>query len=128
MQRASKKRDAIYAALMESKSHPTAEWIYRELKPDIPELSLGTVYANLSLFRKEGKAVSVAVVEGKERFDGDLTPHAHFICRCCGRVADVFAAASPEDPALPGIAESCQTTWHGICYDCCRCGAASRDK
>lgn len=61
------------------------------LKPDIPDLSLGTVYRNLALFREEGKAMSVATVAGQERFDGRTHPHAHFICEKCGRVDDVDA-------------------------------------
>ena len=46
----SKKRAAILACLQNTKTHPTAEWIYQQLKPQIPDLSLGTVYRNLSLF------------------------------------------------------------------------------
>jgi Fe2+ or Zn2+ uptake regulation protein len=41
--RRSKKRDASIG-FAESKNHPTAEQIYRALKPDWPALSLGTVY------------------------------------------------------------------------------------
>ena len=78
--RQSKKRDAIHEMLLASCDHPSAEEIYRRLKPDIPDLSLGTVYRNLSLFRKEGKAISVATVAGQERFDGWTHPHAKFIC------------------------------------------------
>lgn len=58
--RQSKKRDAIREILLASYDHPSVEEIYRRLKPDIPDLSLGTVYRNLALFREEGKAMSVA--------------------------------------------------------------------
>ena len=68
--RQSKKRDAIHEILLASYDHPSVEEIYRRLKPDIPDLSLGTVYRNLALFREEGKAMSVATVAGQERFDG----------------------------------------------------------
>ena len=50
MKRHSKKRDAILTCLRQTKSHPTAEWIYQKLKPEYPNLSLGTVYRNLSEF------------------------------------------------------------------------------
>ena len=53
--RQSKKRDAIREILLASYDHPSVEEIYRRLKPDIPDLSLGTVYRNLALFREEGK-------------------------------------------------------------------------
>ena len=70
-------------------SHPTAEALYMSLKPDYPELSLGTVYRNLSVLVEEGMAVSVATVDGQLRYDARTEPHAHFICRSCRSVMDL---------------------------------------
>ena len=42
--RYSKKREAILAAIQGTSCHPSAEWIYQQLKPSHPDLSLGTVY------------------------------------------------------------------------------------
>lgn len=50
MRRHSKKRDAILSCIRRSHLHPSAEWIYTQLKPEHPDLSLGTVYRNLALF------------------------------------------------------------------------------
>jgi Fur family peroxide stress response transcriptional regulator len=33
--------------------------------------------------------VSLGVVNGEERFDGNVAPHPHLVCRFCGRVADL---------------------------------------
>ena len=124
--RQSKKRDAIRKILLASYDHPSAEEIYRRLKPDIPDLSLGTVYRNLALFRGEGKAMSVATVAGQERFDGRTHPHAHFICEKCGRVDDVDAVL-PETLVtgeMPGEVRSWALTFYGIC----RCCAADDNK
>ena len=44
----SKKRDAILSCLCNTDTHPSAEWIYHQLKPQIPDLSLATVYRNLA--------------------------------------------------------------------------------
>ena len=60
----SRKREAILETIRSTKCHPTAQWVYEQLKPRIPDLSLGTVYRNISLFRQEGKLVSVGVVNG----------------------------------------------------------------
>lgn len=85
-------------------------------------MSLGTVYRNLSLFKKEGNALSVAVVGGQERFDGCTQPHAHFICRCCGGVSDfgpmpdILAA---EDGGGAMI-EGCQLNYYGVCAECAK--------
>ena len=97
-----------------------------DLPPDIPDLSLGTVYRNLALFREEGKAMSVATVAGQERFDGRTHPHAHFICEKCGRVDDVDAVL-PETLVtgeMPGEVRSWALTFYGIC----RCCAADDHK
>lgn len=85
----SKKRDAILAKIQSTTTHPSAEWVYRELKGDFPDLSLGTVYRNIALFKEEGQIISVGTVSGQERFDADTTPHAHLICIRCARVVDV---------------------------------------
>lgn len=120
----SRKRDAILSCIRDTRRHPSAEWIYDQLKPDIPDLSRGTVYRNLRLFLEEGSVMSVGVVNGLERFDGDVSPHAHFICQRCGKVLDL-----PELPAvdtMAGLAEAitggqverCALTFSGFCLDC----------
>lgn len=121
--RHSKKRDAILNALRMTNDHPSAEMLFARLKPDYPDLSLGTVYRNLSVFVSDGDAVSLGTVAGQERYDAVTTPHAHFICRCCGRVLDVH---SPElglmDSAVEretgGHISSCTLSFFGECADC----------
>lgn len=86
----SKKRDAIYNELLISKAHPSAEMLYSSLKVKIPDLSLATVYRNLSMFVNDGDAICVGNVNGHDRYDAVLAPHAHFICTNCGSVEDVY--------------------------------------
>lgn len=117
-QRHSKKRDAIYEMLSGTKAHPTAEWIYDQLKGSLPNLSLGTVYRNLAQFKEQGMAVCVATVNGQDRFDACTSPHSHFICRCCGAVQDVENAPLPPLPQVMGTIESCQLHYSGICASC----------
>ncbi|MBQ4652385.1 MAG: transcriptional repressor, partial [Oscillospiraceae bacterium] len=61
----SKKRAAILDALASVTEHPTAEMLYNALKNDYPELSLGTVYRNLTVLADEGLVVRVAHVGGQ---------------------------------------------------------------
>jgi len=93
----SRKREAIYSILCGTTVHPTAEWVYEALKPDYPDLSLGTVYRNLKKFCESGKVRSVGVIHGQEHFDGDITKHSHFVCTGCGRVLDIFEPVVPEE-------------------------------
>ena len=62
----SKKRQVILEALAATTAHPTAQELYQQLKPDYPDLSLGTVYRNLSLFSEQGDVMSVGVFRGQE--------------------------------------------------------------
>ncbi len=125
----SRKRDAILACLRGTTVHPSADWIYARLKPEIPDLSLGTVYRNLTLFREEGVIRSLGVVDGLERFDADTSPHMHFVCTCCGAVLDVEGAQLPAElPAMgaaAGNVSSCQVTFTGVCHSCASDACAS---
>lgn len=126
--RKSKKRDAIFDVLIATKSHPSAEWIYRKLKDDIPDLSLGTVYRNLALFKAEERAICVATVNGQDRFDGCTAPHAHFICRGCGEVSDLDGIEAPPLPDAEGTVEGYQLNYYGICHNCEICASAQTEE
>ena len=121
VRRHSKKREAIWQALSNCKEHPSAEQIYAKLKPEYPDLSLGTVYRNLALFREEGDIISVATVAGQERFDAYTVPHAHFICQNCNAVIDVETPIDADAFAnipLPGAAREFSLTFYGVCDNC----------
>ena len=119
----SKKRDAILAKIRSTTTHPTAEWVYRELKEDHPDLSLGTVYRNIGLFKEEGEIISVGTVAGQERFDGNPLPHSHFVCESCRAVIDI---GGPEThPAAEAVLERMghkarrvDLTAYGTCNTC----------
>ena len=52
--RYSKQREAIRMYLLSTKSHPTAEAVYNNIKNEHPRISLGTVYRNLNLLVEQG--------------------------------------------------------------------------
>lgn len=120
----SKKRDAILECLRSTTCHPSAEWVFTQLKPKIPDLSLATVYRNLALFLEEGIISSVGVVAGLERFDGTVEPHVHFICTDCGKILDLHKLSVPTDLGdqvrveTGGQVCSCVLNFHGRCHEC----------
>ena len=123
--RYSKKREAILSALRGTKSHPSAEWVYQTLKPTNPDLSLGTVYRNLALFRQQGVIQSVGVVNGQERFDADTSLHHHFVCERCGSVLDLDFRQEQEDSWDQAVSEQYgfktlrhELIFYGICKTC----------
>lgn len=119
-----RKRNAILACLRQSNQHPSAEALFAQLKPEFPDLSLGTVYRNLSLFKQQGLINSLGTVNGVERFDGITAPHVHFVCTGCGCVMDLPGVQAPEALCSAAAANSggrvdgCQLTFSGLCRDC----------
>lgn len=90
--RYSRQRERIYEYLAASEEHPSADMVYQALRPEIPELSLGTVYRNLKLLEDLGKIRRVTSFEGSERYDACCMDHVHFLCECCGKLSDVSDA------------------------------------
>ena len=119
-----RKRNAILAYLRQTKEHPSAEMVFNHLKPEYPDLSLGTVYRNLAMFKEKGEIMSVGTVNGVERFDGNTMPHVHFVCTGCSAVTDLPQIAVPEElnnrvtQETGGVIDTCQLTFVGICQTC----------
>jgi Fur family peroxide stress response transcriptional regulator len=80
---------AIEAYLDGNDNHPSAEEIYRALRPRFPTMSLSTVYNVLRGFQREGRIHELAVGCGKARFDPEPTPHHHLVCLECHAIADL---------------------------------------
>ena len=119
-----KKREAVLNCLRATKSHPTAEWVHAQLRTQYPDISLGTVYRNLALFKEQGLIVSLGTVGGIERFDANTDPHVHFICNTCHRVDDLPEMEIPPslsdtaDRYSGGHTEVCHLSFTGTCREC----------
>lgn len=96
--RVTAQRLAVYRALAEDQSHPTADAIHRRLRAPMPSLSPATVYRVLESLVEDGLLRRVSTTGGAQRFDANLTPHQHLICRICGRMTDVHTPALPAVP------------------------------
>jgi len=83
-----KQKKLIFSVLRSTKTHPTAEWIYKQTRKSMPTISLGTVYRNLSALRHEGRIRSVSFGQS-ERFDARTSRHSHFVCTLCHSVHDL---------------------------------------
>ena len=108
IKRYSKQRELVYRAVLNTKEHPTAEMVYNWLKPENPNLSLGTVYRNLKQLVEEGEVMRLPFPI--ERYDANTAPHAHFMCRSCESVCDL--AEMNYDTSLDSLAE--QTSGHAV--------------
>jgi len=78
---------AILEFLKSVKTHPTAEEVYQAVKAKLPQISKGTVYRNLKFLAKKGEILEI--FSKISHYDGDISPHAHFICQRCNKIFDI---------------------------------------
>lgn len=119
----SRQRESIKNNLMGRTDHPTAETVYADIRQDFPNISLGTVYRNLSLLADLGEIQKISTGNGPNRFDGNPKPHYHFFCTNCNAVLDLkmknidlFNVIAAEEFA--GTIEGHITQFYGLCPDC----------
>ncbi|EEG30013.1 transcriptional regulator, Fur family [[Clostridium] methylpentosum DSM 5476] len=84
----SKQREIILDFVKTNLVHPSANYVYANLKKEHPNLSLGTVYRNLNKLSEHGLIQKIEVADAPDRFDGNVTPHFHAICVKCGQMYD----------------------------------------
>ena len=84
-----RQREAIKDFLKTRNDHPTADVVYINVKQEFPNISLGTVYRNLTLLSNLGEIQKLNMGDGADHFDANITPHYHFICKDCGSVIDL---------------------------------------
>jgi len=94
--RRTKQKEAILEVLRGTTSHPTADWVYNEVRKKIPNISLGTVYRNLRLLCQSGEILELDLCGALSRFDARQDNHYHFRCEKCGRVFDVDLPVDEE--------------------------------
>ena len=121
----SRQREAIKTFLAGRYDHPTAETVYLGIKEEFPNISLGTVYRNLSLLSDIGEIQKLSTGIGPDRFDGNAKPHYHFICKHCGQVIDLKMQGLEHINLLaqhefPGIIEGHSVFFYGSCEECMR--------
>jgi len=119
-QRFSYQREQIYQAVCAIAEHPTAEMVYVRLKPELPRLSMGTVYRNLHQMAQEGRLTEISGPVA--RFDAVTKPHTHFSCVRCGGYFDLelpYDGALDRQAAGDGREISGHSlTFYGICPAC----------
>ena len=119
--RHSPKREAILECLRSTTCHPSAEWVYAQLKPRIPDLSLATVYRNLKALVDDGTLAVVQLPGENPRYEPvSRRHHHHFQCRRCQRVFDVHDCPGDLKRMAPQgfVVERHELTLYGRCADC----------
>ena len=101
--------------------HPSAEIIYNEVRKKLPQISRGTVYRNLKNLRSKGEIQEIPV--DVAHFDGDISSHAHFICKKCNKIFDIFdickeCSVLKRKKTKVGRINHYQISFYGYCQKC----------
>ena len=123
MIRKSKQKEAILRVLKRTTSHVTADWVYEQVREEIPNISLGTVYRNLKSLRQEGKILELDLSNHQSRFEANARNHHHFRCEQCGRIFDVDEPVDGELDERVARNTGFEVSHHrlefrGLCKDC----------
>lgn len=89
--RETRQRKVVFESIKNTQTHPTADWIFEQVRNSVPKISLGTVYRNLSVLKEEGLVREIYGNDRRAHYDATTTPHAHFICSECGGIWDVHS-------------------------------------
>ncbi|MFT3982680.1 MAG: transcriptional repressor [Lachnospiraceae bacterium] len=119
----SRQREAIKEFLMTRNDHPTADVVYMNVREEFPNISLGTVYRNLTLLSDIGEIMKLNLGDGADHFDGNTKLHYHFVCTACHCVMDLDMTDLDGINETAGINFSGRIDGHnahfyGLCKDC----------
>ena len=125
-------RSEIYCAVARSLDHPDAEAVYKSIHDRMPSVSLDTVYRSLCLFIDLGLIGSMAPPQARARYDANVGPHVHFVCRRCGLARDLpgpgqLPMAASEAARGLGTVETTYVEFRGLCHRCAAARANDRE-
>lgn len=120
--RDTKQRRIVFETIRETCTHPTADWIFDQVRLSMPKISLGTVYRNLAVLKEEGAIREIYGADRRAHYDANTDPHAHFICSECGAIGDVYGVQEVDWRAHKELV-GCEVTeqrieFSGICSAC----------
>ncbi len=121
--RDTKQRQRILQLLRSTHMHPTADWLFTEMKKEFTRVSLGTIYRNLTILNRQGLINKIHSNSTFDRFEANTGPHYHAICEKCGKTEDL------EMPILLELNERVRTQtdfwvrhhrieFYGKCSEC----------
>lgn len=124
MVRQTKQRTAVIEVLRAARSHPDAAWIHSQVREQLPNVSLGTVYRTLDALVRDGIIMTIERAGQATRYDYKHPdhPHDHAVCTVCNTIFDVVV------PGVPTVTNDClpqgfqvkdlRLELRGVCASC----------
>ena len=121
--RATPQRIAICRIALNSRNHPSAQTVYREVKKIHPTVSLATVYKTLEVLRDLNLVQELNFPKGQARFDSYMVPHINLICLRCGDIVDLDDVTAEEiSKKVSDVAKfkpkGQRIDVYGVCHKC----------
>lgn len=113
-------RIKILEYLKKYNTHPTVDMIFTALYNKVPTLSKTTVYNTLDVFNKNGILDIITITGSEQRYDYNVQPHHHFLCKECASIIDIdvkcpyFSKWTTEEHKI----EEVHGYFKGVCKDC----------
>ncbi len=115
-------RRAILTVLMNGAAHLTAEQIYEQVRQDMPDISLATVYNSLRELSLAQVARELDLGGRGRHYEICRNSHAHMVCLQCGAIRDLWGRwdALPQLFAPPDDFDPLKydLTIQGYCANC----------
>lgn len=115
--RNTRQKNLILKIVDNGHDHLDAYGIYELCKKEMPNISLGTVYRNLSNLSNENRIKKIKI-DGIDRYDKNI-PHCHFVCDRCNNIIDIFDYNFNDIELIDGnLVDDYEIKFKGICKKC----------
>jgi Fur family peroxide stress response transcriptional regulator len=117
-------RQVLLRLLSQTRTHPTADELFRKVRRQLPSVSHATVYRNLQELVRAGLIATLNHSGGPVQFDANPDDHHHFVCTRCGRVTDIYlknvayGIDSKRCATAPGRIDRAELQLQGLCVAC----------
>ena len=113
-------RILVYNHINSHIDHPSVDTIFKAISGSIPTLSKTTIYNILNLFAKKGIVDALTIDKNEVRYDFIKKPHAHFMCKICGKIYDIHLKSDVclKDFVEGHKVEDAHVNFKGVCKEC----------
>jgi len=123
--RITNQRLAICKFLINNRTHPSAEIIYKDLVKTNPKMSFATVYNTLYVLKKISAIKEIMIDCERVYYDSNTKPHIHLVCKNCKSIKDIFPDSDGIYDVFKEISniynvknEEIEITLYGRCNEC----------
>ena len=116
-------RHVIVEALLDLKTHPTADEVHAAASRRDPGIGRATVYRALEQFVRIGVLTKVSHPGAAVRYDAVVDRHHHLICLECNGILDISdpgldEVSVPDTSSLGFVVSDMQVQLRGVCRSC----------